>query len=182
MRSKSLKIVVSQMFTRLRNFRADFIDPEKKKIRNKALTIIELILVVLLLGTILAMSIPIYHRQLEKAKVTKAISDIRRCEQDLIQYMMERGTLLPYTLETVRWDKRTDPWGTYYQYLKIEGEGKKVQGKWRKDRWLVPLNSDFDLYSKGKDKQSVPPLTADISWDDVVRAGNGSYIGLGKEY
>lgn len=30
----------------------------------------------------------------------------------------------------------------------------------RKDRFLVPINSDFDLYSMGKDGQSVGPLTA----------------------
>jgi len=182
MRSKLLKIDVSKMFTLLRYINDALSDPEKRKARNKALTLVELLLVILLLGTILAMAIPIYHRQLEKARVTKAISDIRRCEQDLTEYMMERGTFLPQTLETVRWHNRTDPWGSPYQYLKIEGAGKSVKGKWRKDRWLVPLNSDFDLYSKGKDKKSVPPLTARSSWDDVVRAGNGSYIGLGKEY
>lgn len=182
MRRESLKIAISRLLILLRHFNGALSDPKKRKARNKALTIVELILVILLLGTILAMSIPIYHRQLEKARVTKAISDIRRCEQDLVEYMMERGTFLPQTLETVRWHNRTDPWGTYYQYLKIEGQEKKVKGQWRKDRWLVPLNSDFDLYSKGKDKQSQPPLTAENSWDDVVRAGNGSYIGLGKEY
>jgi general secretion pathway protein G len=182
MRSKLLKTDVSKMFTLLRYINDALSDPKKRKARNKALTIIELILVILLLGTILAMAIPIYHRQLEKARVTKAISDIRRCEQDLIEYMMERGTFLPDTLETVRWNNRTDPWGTPYEYLKIEGAENSVKGKWRKDRWLVPLNSDFDLYSKGKDKKSQPPLTALASWDDVVRAGNGSYIGLGKEY
>ncbi len=52
----------------------------------------------------------------------------------------------------------------------------------RKDRFLVPLNSDFDLYSKGPDRKSVPPLTAEASRDDIIRANDGGYIGLASEY
>jgi general secretion pathway protein G len=47
----------------------------------------------------------------------------------------------------------------------------------RKDRFLVPINSDFDLYSMGKDGESVPPLTAQKSRDDIIRANDGAYIG-----
>jgi general secretion pathway protein G len=55
-------------------------------------------------------------------------------------------------------------------------------GKVRKDRNLHPLNRDFDLYSMGKDRKSVSPLTGGPSRDDVVRASNGSFVGLGKDY
>lgn len=48
----------------------------------------------------------------------------------------------------------------------------------RKDRFLVPINSDFDLYSMGKDGQSVAPLTAQKSHDDVIRASDGAFYGL----
>jgi len=47
----------------------------------------------------------------------------------------------------------------------------------RKDHNLVPVNSDFDLFSKGKDGQSKSPFTAKASRDDIVRANNGRYIG-----
>lgn len=55
-------------------------------------------------------------------------------------------------------------------------------GKLRKDKNLVPINSDFDLYSKGPDGQSASPLTASISQDDIVRGRNGTFFGKASEY
>lgn len=52
----------------------------------------------------------------------------------------------------------------------------------RKDRFLVPINSDFDLYSMGKDGESVAPLNAAKSRDDVVRAANGAFVGLASKF
>jgi hypothetical protein len=34
----------------------------------------------------------------------------------------------------------------------------------------------------GKDGQSVPPLTAAVSRDDVVRGRNGAFVGLGSDF
>ncbi len=58
----------------------------------------------------------------------------------------------------------------------------QVQGLMRRDRNLVPLNTRFDLYSQGKDGESRPPLTAKASWDDVLRANDGSFVGLASNY
>jgi len=55
-------------------------------------------------------------------------------------------------------------------------------GHARKDRFLVPINSDFDLYSMGKDGQSVGPLTAQKSHDDIIRANDGGYYGLASNF
>ena len=55
-------------------------------------------------------------------------------------------------------------------------------GMVRKDKNLVPINSDFDLYSMGPDGESVSPLTANSSRDDIVRGRNGDYIGNAAEY
>jgi general secretion pathway protein G len=60
------------------------------------------------------------------------------------------------------------------------GGGSAAQA--RKDRFLVPINTDFDLYSMGKDGKSVPSLTAAASRDDVVRAANGAFIGLASRF
>lgn len=48
----------------------------------------------------------------------------------------------------------------------------------RKDRFLVPINSDFDIYSMGRDGQTVAPLTALKSHDDIIRASDGGFYGL----
>jgi general secretion pathway protein G len=52
----------------------------------------------------------------------------------------------------------------------------------RKDRFLVPINTFFDLYSMGKDGQSVSPLTAQASRDDVIWANDGAFIGRASDY
>ena len=74
-----------------------------------------------------------------------------------------------------------DPWGAPYQYLNIlaAGPGK---GAFRKDGKLNPLNSDFDLFSVGADRESMGPLSAAKSRNDIVRANNGAFIGLGEDY
>jgi len=38
------------------------------------------------------------------------------------------------------------------------------------------------LYSRGKDGDSSGPLSAKASRDDIVRANNGGFIGLGEDY
>ena len=52
----------------------------------------------------------------------------------------------------------------------------------RMDRFLHPINSDYDLYSMGKDGETVLPLTARKSHDDVIRANDGSFVGLAVEF
>jgi general secretion pathway protein G len=44
------------------------------------------------------------------------------------------------------------------------------------------LNTDYDLYSMGKDGKTKGPLTAKDSHDDVIRANDGRFIGLASEY
>ena len=72
-----------------------------------------------------------------------------------------------------------DPWGLPYEYLNLDGV---PIGMMRKDQALVPINSDYDLYSKGPDGASIMPLTAPMSRDDVVRANNGAFIGIASDY
>lgn len=60
--------------------------------------------------------------------------------------------------------------------------GGSYMGQVRKDRNLVPINSNFDLYSMGQDGQSRPPLTARVSRDDIIYANDGAFIGLAEDY
>jgi general secretion pathway protein G len=52
----------------------------------------------------------------------------------------------------------------------------------RKDKNLVPINSEYDLYSVGPDGRSVGPLTAKHSRDDIVMANDGRFIGVASDY
>lgn len=62
------------------------------------------------------------------------------------------------------------------------GGGGGPSPKPRKDRFLHPINSDYDLYSMGADGESVEPLTAKKSWDDVIRASDGAFVGLAQNF
>ena len=83
------------------------------------------------------------------------------------------------SLTDVNMNLLIDPWGIPYEYLNLDGV---PIGQMRKDHALVPINSDYDLYSMGPDGQSTAPLTAAKSRDDIVRANNGSFIGLASDY
>ena len=52
-------------------------------------------------------------------------------------------------------------------------------GKMRKNRFLVPINSEYDLYSMGKDGKTQMPLTAKASRDDVIFANAPVSAGCG---
>jgi len=151
-----------------------------------AFTLLEVLFIVAILGTLLALMIPSYSNLLEKSRNNQAISDIAIISRKLDDFLTDHG-ILPETLDELLNESGPlnliDPWGNPYEYLVIFGKKKsEVQGKWRKDRFLVPLNSDYDLYSMGHDENSRPPLTARSSWDDIVRANDGNFIGLAHKY
>jgi len=60
--------------------------------------------------------------------------------------------------------------------------GGGPSAKPRKDRFLVPINSDYDLYSMGPDGQSNEPLTVPVSKDDIIRASDGAYVGVADNF
>jgi len=96
-----------------------------------------------------------------------------------ISAIQSEGLAPPATLASLQLDQLIDPWGNPYQYV-VHGTAPPAQ--YRKDRFLVPLNSDYDLYSQGPDGQSVPPITASASRDDIIRANDGGFIGLASDY
>jgi general secretion pathway protein G len=143
-------------------------------------TLIELLISVALIATIAAIGIPIYSNYLDRARNAVAISDIYNL-QDKIHYYEIEHDKLPDDLSDVNWNN-LDPWGHPYQYLNFVAYGPGWKGQARKDRFLVPLNSSYDLYSKGKDGQSKAPLTPKVSKDDILRANDGGFIGLASMF
>jgi general secretion pathway protein G len=141
-------------------------------------TLIELLLVVVIIGILVAVFRPNMQQMTERAKIAKAIGDINAIQLELATFRTD-GDSLPATLASIGRDTYLDPWGNPYQYLNFAAD---PSGKSRKDHFLKQINADFDLYSMGKDGQSQPPLTAKASRDDVIRANDGGFIGPAARY
>ena len=142
------------------------------------LTLIELVIVMAIIATLASLALPAFNEYINRAKIARAISEIRILHGEL--YAIElNGGKLPVSLEEINRGVLRDPWGNPYQYTNFKLSPK---GKWRKDKFLVPINSTFDLWSMGPDGETAPPLTAKKSQDDVIRANDGSFIGVASRY
>jgi len=135
-------------------------------------------IVVTAAGLIVAsFAIPAFNGYVERSRVARAVSDIGTMSLKLHQWQ-RNGNTLPSRLAEVGL-AGVDPWGRPYVYVRV-ADASRTQ--LRKDGQLVPINTDFDLYSLGPDGVSALALPAAPSQDDVVRAANGAYIGLAANY
>lgn len=79
-------------------------------------TLIELMIVVAILGTLSAIAVPLYGNQIDKARNTKAIADLRIIEKEIMAFRIGNNPL-PLDLNKIGRDTLQDPWGNPYQYL-----------------------------------------------------------------
>lgn len=147
--------------------------------RARGFTLIEIFLVVGLVAVLAAIALPRYQDYVYRVEVAHAVKDIAAMSVKIKQYELDDRSL-PDSLADVGEGGTLDPWGQPYRYHDLTQKGST--GKARKDKNLNPLNSDFDLYSIGRDHQTVSPLTPKVSHDDVIRANDGSFIGLAVDF
>ena len=139
-------------------------------------------MVTLAVASLLAMiSFPAYTTFVNRAKVAAGIGDISRISLSVEQFRLNNENKMPASLAEIAMVVPLDPWGRPYQFLDAQAAGPG-KGALRKDGKLNPLNTDFDLYSMGKDGGSKLPLSAEVSRDDIVRASNGAYFGLASKF
>lgn len=143
-------------------------------------TLLEILVVIALIAVLMAIAIPSYQAVRDRLDQAQAKSDIVDLASKIDKFFISNHRY-PNDLNEVALAERRDPWNNAYRYLNLRALGNGVGGA-RKDKKLVPVNSDYDLYSMGKDGKTVAPFTAEASFDDVVRANNGQFIGLAKDY
>jgi general secretion pathway protein G len=153
------------------------------KVRRRVcgLTVIELLIVIAIVGILGAVAIPAYSDYRERTRVSHAAADLAALSLLINNYWLD-ARAYPPNLASVGNGGKLDPWGRPYVYLNLQDPSLKGKGQARKNKNLVPINSDFDLYSVGKDGDSSGPLTAGVSRDDVIRANDGRYYGLASRY
>jgi general secretion pathway protein G len=147
--------------------------------KNKAFTLIEFGVVVLIMSLFYMTFSPAVVKMMDSANTTTSVDEISEMSASIDDFFKTNGRY-PDDLEEVFGEVPLDKWGNPYQYLnmaKAKGNGKK-----RKDKNLVPINSDYDLYSMGPDGKTASPLTSNNSKDDIVRGRNGAFIGVATEY
>ncbi len=140
---------------------------------QKGFTLVELMVVIAIIGTLAAIAVPVFASYRERAKMAKAKVEIRTIEKEIQAFFISNNRF-PTDLTEIGLNNLMDPWRTPYQYLPVEGT---PQGRLRKDHFMVPVNTDFDLYSMGPDRDSRAPFTVPVSHDDIVRANDGQFLG-----
>lgn len=145
----------------------------------RGFTLVELLLTLVVLAVLAAIAAAAYGARMQQARVARAEEDITQIEAQIELYKSTHGQL-PTSLAQIGDAGLLDPWGHLYDYLDFTG--LTSMGQVRKDRNLVPLNTDYDLFSAGPDGQWQPPITASVSRDDIIRADNGAYVGQASDY
>lgn len=170
--------------------------------RAPGLTLIELMIVIAVIGILSGIAIPLYFGQIEKARNIKAVAELDNLQFEIKNFELDYGRL-PESLEEVKPDLPADPWGNAYRYVNFDGietastpgnqprgralgrgrnNGANVESQIRLDQFGDPLNSDYDLYSCGKDGKSTPSIDDPLSRDDVVRGRDGAFIGPASQF
>jgi general secretion pathway protein G len=145
--------------------------------RQRGASPLEFAAVLAVLLLLASFAVPAFHGYVERGRTARAVSDIGTMSLQLYRWQQSTSGL-PATLAAAG-IATVDPWGRPYVYLRVSDA---PAARLRKGRDRAPLNADFDLYSYGPDGLTQPPLTAAPSRDDVVRAGNGAFIGVAQNY
>jgi general secretion pathway protein G len=157
-------------------------NPWEMKRSGQGFTIIELLIAMAVLIALAAIAIQQFGSYQTAGDIGLAVTQLRSLANQIQSHKLNNEKFPASLSDVLPKVTMADPWGRPYQYLNIEDADTAAKGNVRKDKNLVPINSDFDLYSMGADGNTVAPLTAPASHDDIVRANDGGYYGLASKY
>jgi general secretion pathway protein G len=146
--------------------------------RIRGMTLLELLIAASIISILAVIGYLGVQEFIYRGQVSQATADICRIDMRLQRFFAE-NVAYPATLAEIGENNRLDPWGNPYEYWPITGDKDQ---KVRKDKNLHPINTDFDLCSRGRDGNTNLALTSQASQDDIIRANNGKFIGLASKY
>jgi general secretion pathway protein G len=149
---------------------------------SKALTLIELLLTIAILGILSAIAVPVVTAKINDSRNNTAIADIANIESQIERFRALNGKP-PNDFNEAGIVPPLDPWGHAYEYMRIEGvDPKDYKHDVRWDKHDKPLNKDYDLLSMGKDGKTDVKLWRSDAFDDLIRCNSGAFIGLASDY
>lgn len=154
---------------------------DRRDAPRRGVTLIELLIGLAVIGLLSAIAIPQFIGYQQKAAAQEAVMAIGTLSGHIDRFRTEFD-MLPLDLEAAIGDIPDDPWGNPYEYLNLEAGLPGTNGKRRRDKNMNPVNSDYDLYSKGPDGQSQAQFVAAKARDDIVRAADGDFIGIAEDF
>lgn len=134
------------------------------------MTIIELLAALAIASSLASLAIPKFHNITNSARTARAIGDLKA-----IQTTLDSRDSLPDNL-ALAGITLVDPWGNPYVYVKFPAGAPRV------DRFGVVVNTSYDLYSTGEDELSALSFNAGVSFDDIVRANDGGFLGTAGRF
>jgi len=149
--------------------------------RGRGFTLVEMAMTGTCLALLTAIAVPSYARIMQKTQVSQCVTDLSKIALRIQGYTIANGSA-PMSLNDLGMTLPKDPWGRDYRFLNFNSPDPGVSGQIRKDHNLHPLNTEYDLYSVGKDGSSAAALTARSSRDDVIWARDGAFVGLASDY
>ena len=145
---------------------------------RRGMTMVEMLFVMALIGIIMTIVTPRLNGLIDEARDASAVGDISAIRDDIMGYLAQHDSL-PASLSDVGRSGTRDPWNQPYVYVNFNGDPPEDA---RVDQFGVTLNSEFDLYSLGKDGATSPSIMTQSSQDDVVLANDGGFIGSATGY
>lgn len=140
-------------------------------------TLIELLVTLALVAILSTIALPSYQHWRTQVLTRQAGQEIVVMATAIKQSYLDARTY-PADITAAGYAGKLDPWGHAYVYYNVADNGR---GGARKDHALNPINSDFDLYSLGPDRDTHVQVSNRASDDDVIRARDGAFIGTGAE-
>lgn len=146
---------------------------------NSAFTGTGVAVMMAIISIVIAFALPAYTSHLERNEKRAAVATMMTLSEHINGYLT-RHKRLPESLDVLELSNPAiDPWGRPYIYIRGSRDNglslPKVHDSGR------PLNTDYELYSKGPDGETNNRVSSPVSQDDIIRAGNGRYIGIASD-